>query len=149
MCFRSTIQNEECSSPLVKAVILTKWTSASRQRGTEIQTVSESGGSMKSLKEWDGENCGNLPYGLGLSDGHVGKAGRQPDGERLWKETGQAHLHIHGFLTFTVKFGRHEGCMTCAVQLLDGSAWCKWAYICFPCDKSEMLYAMYNIVLLA
>lgn len=63
MCVRSTIQNEECSLPLVRAVILTKWTSASRHCETRRRT--ESGGGIKSLKEWDGESCGNLPTGPG------------------------------------------------------------------------------------
>lgn len=133
MCFRSTIQNEECNPPLVRAVILTKWTSASRHRETQRQRV------VVVLAERIVENCQ-------LALDRQGRAGRQPERQRLWRENSSAHIHIHTFLTFIVNFGRHEtGCMTHAVELLDGAARCKWAYISFPWDKSELLYVIYLV----
>lgn len=72
MCVRSTIQNEECSLPLVRAVMLTKWTSASGHCETQRRT--QSGGGVKKKSERMRQNCGHLPIGPGLSDGRVGKS---------------------------------------------------------------------------
>ena len=53
-----------------------------------------------------------------------GNEGEQPARRSLWQNSSQVHSHIHNVLTLIVYFGRQEGFMTCAVELLDEAACC-------------------------
>lgn len=95
MCFRSTIQKDERSPPPVRAVILTKWTSASRHTDRRKMVV---------MWERGTGNFEELPFGLGLSVWWMCGQSMQVR-LRLRRENSSVHLHFDRFLTFIAKFG--------------------------------------------
>ena len=149
MCVRSTIQNEECSLPLVRAVMLTKWTSASGHCETQRRT--QSGGGVKK-KVWKNETelwtSANRPWPVWRTCGQKSAGGL--------RVTGYERKAVRYICTFMIIrpslwsfFGRHQACVTRAVELLGGAAWCKWAYICSPPDKRCCMCDVFSVLLQA
>lgn len=98
---------------------------------TNRDTQAQWGGGVENSDRKRQRFCGKLPTGLGLSGRHVGKAGRRPERQRLWRRK----PHVYIFILFWPSVGTladiwmNDTCWGAA-------GWCKWALSCFLCDKS-------------
>lgn len=87
---------------------------------TNRDTQAQWGGGVENSDRKRQRFCGKLPTGLGLSGRHVGKAGRRPERQRLWRRKNHTFTYSD-FFDLQWELWQTFGWMTLAGELLEGA----------------------------